>query len=1204
MNSKKSIALFCTLLLLGSAWAAWENITPKNIQQAEKIGNPTFKLSFAPDFVACDIPRRFMIELEFPQGYIPTEVSSGNAVRLVGRRDLEQKLGKTPARKLRRLYFETVSPADPVRIQIQSPGGKIVIPVTVWGYEDLRQTRKINGMTFPRRLPLGGTLPYVKERQVFPRDPAVRIADPIRFTGLVTKRIHYNEPIKAHDYTMQEIWDFAPDTSFTVRKPFPGPPDPRHGDKIYQASGDPFYPYKIIPPLPGKPGKYLLISPVDGKTVPDNDWGTNDFSGEYVDDGINGAEFNGIRHYYVGVIAVMRSLMLHDLVAQTADLYEKTGDTHYADLTLAGLCRIAVEHNMIATLAQNRLSHYNFKSRKLVESVPFDFLGNTGFFIDGIWTTAQVQRAALAYDKIFPAINDQAPVIEFMQRKNFPVRSATELKRFIEGNLFLTYLQAQADGICRSNFPHSQRTYGTIARVLDYPDTRFVDKLYKDGLGNKMFLGMFWRDSVKDESPGGYNGRGLSIFHELFSLVDGMVAAHPELYDRSRYPSLTRNRRFLAGALSQLKHPTTPYTQITIGNASKLNTFKSAKRYSRRYTGDETPEYFETIYRDFPAPELAWALLHTQGYRPRTNPTKAELTAMAAKLPPGWRCHADVITGPGISLLRGGDGDAERTVYSHYGWFYHGQDTTMGLYFDAMNSRLVTGQGYPAKLDAWYFNWMGNNTGRYFPAMKSQGTAPRRWSAAEGDLFGYNEYAVTCGSVQAMRNRGIVVATDLKAPQLNRSVFTVSPNHSQSRQQVLVNVGPEQFYFADFYTMRGGKEHWRSFGSLDGPVSVTGLELQKQSTGTLAGPNVSYNDAKWIKENGGEGSVLGFTRIRDVERAKTSDASPFEAVWQLNDSNNAFLRLICVAPGNGEVAFGNASDHNKIYPMVRRMLFWHHQPATGKNSRVLNLIEAGRGAELIDKVERLELAGTADADAVACRVRLATGENDYLILADRPGEYRVQLPEGVLELNGSAGVVRVRDGRSSLHLIHGSRLAYGDQELKQPAAVLTGKIVAVDHNAWGMTITPAVDDPAALAGKFINVNRNGARFTLQILKAENNDAGTRLLVDCPSLADHYIVTGHADGTLQVLPKESRASITDMQYRLAGMELFGKSGKLYICDIRIPPGDKLWLLSRDAGTLDAATLQQEFPVGTDVEFYDYTPGMSVEIPLSQTIGKGK
>ena len=243
MNSKKSIALFCTLLLLGSAWAAWENITPKNIRQAEKIGNPTFKLSFAPDFVACDIPRRFMIELEFPQGYISTEVSSGNAVRLVGRRDLEQKLGKTPARKLRRLY-----PADPVRIQIQSPGGKIVIPVTVWGYEDLRQTRKINGMTFPRRLPLGGTLPYVKERQVFPRDPAVRIADPIRFTGLVTKRIHYNEPIKAHDYTMQEIWDFAPDTSFTVRKPFPGPPDPRHGDKI------PFILIRSFRHFPANPG--------------------------------------------------------------------------------------------------------------------------------------------------------------------------------------------------------------------------------------------------------------------------------------------------------------------------------------------------------------------------------------------------------------------------------------------------------------------------------------------------------------------------------------------------------------------------------------------------------------------------------------------------------------------------------------------------------------------------------------------------------------------------------------------------------------------------------------------------------------------------------------------------------------------------------------------------------------------------------------
>ncbi len=1204
MNHRKLFACCCcAAFLLNPARGAWENITRENLPQAAKVGKPDFQLAFAPDFVACDIPRRFMVELEFPQGFVPTQVTGDDAVRLVGTRDLEQKLNGKPARKLRRFYFESRRPADPARIEIQSANGKLVVPVVVWGYEELRQSRKINGMTFPRRYPLGETLPYVKTRQVFPPDPALRATDPIRFGGFVAKRIHFNEPVMARDYTMQEVWDFGPDTSFTVRKPFPGPADPRHGDRIYRASGDPFYPYKMIPPLPGKPGKYFLISPVDGKTVPDNDWGSNDFSGTTVDDGLNGAEFNNQRHYYVGVIAVMRGLLLYDLVAQTAALYAKTGDAHYADLALAGLCRIAVEHNMLATLAQNRRSHVCIdRNRKLVEAVPFEFLGNTGFFIDGIWTTAEVNRMALAYDQLFPAISDRAPVIDFLKKKNFPVRNATELKRFIEENVFLTYLQGQLDGICKSNYPQAPRAFGTIARVLDYPDTRFVDKLYRDGLGEKMFLGLFWRDAVKDESPGGYNGRGLSIFHELFSVADALVAAHPELYNRERYPNLTRNRRFLTGALAQIKHNTTPYTQIVIGDGPALNTFKSAKRYSRRYTGDETPEFFETVYRDFPTPELAWALLHTEGYRPRANPSRAELTAMAAKLPADWRARADVITGPGISLLRGGSGDAERTLYSHYGWFFHGHDSTMGLYLDALNSRLVTGWGYPAKLDAWYYNWMGNNTGRHFPAMKSQGTIPRRWSAAEGDLFGSNDYTVTAGSVQAMKNRGSFVATDLKAP-LNSSVFTPSTEHGQNRLQLMVNVTPDKFYLADFYTMRGGREHWRSFGTLDGPVTVRNLPLQKQPAGTLAGPDVPYNDARWIKDNGGEGSVLGFTRIRNVERAPIRDNTPFEAVWQLNNSDNAYLRLLSLAPGDGEAALGDAADHHQIYPMVRRMLFWRHQPQPGRDSRVFNLIETGRGKMLIENAERLPLQGDSSSGAVAARIRLATGETDYLLLADRPGSYRVELPEGMLTLDGSAGVVRIRDGKTTLHLLHGTRLTYGEATLAQPAAAINGKITAVDHSDWSMDITPAVSDPSSLNGRFVNIDRHGVRFTLQILRAENRNGATRLFLDCPSLADHFTVTGHASGVLRVEAREKRGSITDMQYRLAGMELTGRSGRRYICDLRLPAGNALRLRSADAEALAPAVLQQEFPAGSKVDLYEYTPGMSVEIPLALTNEKG-
>jgi hypothetical protein len=1194
--------LIAVLLVIGSlpaAAAAPEIITADRVEKVALTGQPGFNVAFAPDFVGCDIPRRFMIELEFPGDPVPTALGAlPPQVKFLAARDLVQELKDLPKRKLRRLYFETVSPGR-ASIEITAAGGSAVVPVTVWGYEDLRRTRTVNGVTFPRRYPVGGSMPFVKQKQTLPPLAPGSVAEPVKIGGFTAKRINYHEPFVAKDYTLEEMWQMAPDTSFTVRKPFPSPPDPVHGDKIYQASGDPFYCYKIPPLLPGKKHEWFVYSPVDGSRIPDNDYINGDFSGTYVDDGINGAEFNGQRHYYIGQIAVMRALQLYDMVAQTANLYAATGEVKYAQLALVGLARIGVEHNMLSVLCQNRRAHLAIdQNRKLVESVPFERFGNSGFFIDGIWTTGEVQRMAVAYDRIFPYIAAAQPVLDFLQARKLPVRTADELKRFIEENVFLTYLQGQLDGICKSNYPHAPQTYAQIVGVLDYPTTEWIDRIYAEGMGEAMFLRRFWREGFKDESPGGYNNLGLSTLYRVFSMTEAILNENPQLFPEDKYPRPTRNPRFVSGAKALLKHVTTPYTAIAIGDGPPLTHFTDKTKAARRYVADDTPEFFEDLFRTWRTPEIAWALLHTDYRRTGRSPALPELQAAAAKLAPDWRTRADDLSGPGIAILRGGRGDDERAMYMHYGFLNHGHDSAMGIYLDALKNRLVTGWGYPAKLDRWYYHWMGNNTGRTFPADGGGENFPHRWRSANGDLYGWSEFAVTSGRVQAAGARAAVIG-DVENPPLGDSFFKLSPDDEQSRTVGIVNAGERDFYLIDFYRIKGGREHWRSFGTLDGKAEVKSLPLTAQPGGTLAGADIEYNDMDWVARHGGGDNALGFVRIRNVERGVA--AQPFEVRWALNDGDGAFVRLLALESDRAEIALGDAADHNRIYPYVRRMLFWHHRVKPGQFSRVFNLIEAGRGEELIVKAIPLV---TDTPNSAAAQINLRGGRTDLVLVADAAGPHRAMLPDGrTLTLDGRFGLVSLNaDGTvAAAHLIYGKSLDFDRLHLAGTPAY-AGKIVAVDAKNWTMDVAPAFTHPEQLTGRNLTVDRYGFKFALEIVKAENVGETTRLTVGCAPVSGIYQIAGHRDGMLIFQENSQRgapgtARVAPMQYRRQGMALYGKSGALYRTQGFPYDDPTVTLLGESPERLKAEVLAKEFPLGSTVRMYDYAPGMKVEVPLS-------
>src|SRR5262249_23326389 len=132
------------------------------------------------------------------------------------------------------------------------------------------------------------------------------------------------------------------------------------------------------------------------------------------------------------------------------------------------------------------------------------------------------------------------------------------------------------------------------------------------------------------------------------------------------------------------------------------------------------------------------------------------------------------------------------------------------------------------------------------------------------------------------------------------------PDHWQSRMIALIEAGPDQFYAVDFYRIAGGKEHWWGFHAQGGEVTTSGLSLDRQQSGTLAGPDVPYGDPKWLKENGctwnqygWNGPMFGFAHLYNVERGRSDGG--WSADWALKNADGLHLRLTVPEAKGAEV---------------------------------------------------------------------------------------------------------------------------------------------------------------------------------------------------------------------------------------------------------------------------------------------------------------
>lgn len=1210
------------VLSLGSVLqtTAQEIINPSTAPKIIQNNNPKFSVTYAPDYVGCDIPRRFFIELKTPSNVSPEVVIDDKIKLLDINRDVVTFVNGEPTKTdLQRFYFQTLSnTAGTTEIRFKNGNQEIIVPVVIWSYDDLSKRRMVNGVPIPFRYPLyKEPLQFIKTRQTLTHDkqpPA-------------TPRIDKNK--RAQLPTDETLWDLLLDVGATPRM--------HHYFVNIVGSGNAVA-KKITPPggltreemstLPKHNAVFTSVSTFDPKysthwsfvvpdknmSIPDNDFKNNDFhTGKYIDDGFNGLVLDGYPIYTMGMVNASRKSHLEGLILPYAIEYQRTGDKLFAHKSLLGLTRMAIAYNYLSTMQHFRPYRHTWDScglRQRLSDKNITRAANTGI-VDaiGIWESrGPIPRMAEAYDIIFPTLKDDEEILPFLQAKGLPIKTHEELQKLIEHGIFLSFLQHASVGQDVNNYPGTQSTVASVVRVLDYPTTDLVDLLYvgdqssynrefNDSFVNTFFYKGYFRDGMKYENPGCYNINSLQPM-EVLDKVNSYLSEHSEIFPKDKYKPSDSIKKLELALKNNIQCSSTPWTFIAVGDADSPMTVGNFKLdpKKRNFFGDERKaDRFIKYYPNFLTPEIAWALINATNVNlPKNYPfTKEQLKEQAAKLPANWREGAFALSGSGISILRSGTGDNELALYMPYQDLSHGESISLNLHLDGFGGKLISHWGY-APYDSygepWYHSWATRNRGVIF-----NGSNDYKKVA----LIGTNELLFSTPKLMVSRNSS--------KPYLNNDQY--NQNNRHLRTNLLVKTSDDKNYAVDLYQMYGGIRHLRSMNPANGECVTDGINLTSRP-GTFAGANVKYGDESWARKytnapaSTSKKSLLettALTQLFDVSEGKL-DKNTWTASWNIipqdGSSVDLALKIHSLSSGEGKVSLCSAKDPNGHTKAFRRQLIWDHQSTDNKPiaSQVINVIEPiANKANVIKSTKSLVVTTSVNEELppVGFMVELANGDTDYCILSNNSeSNKKMTLPNGkMMELTGRIGFITIdsKDEISSMNLAEGTLLALDQKRLTQDKAMLTGTIKAVDHNNWTIDLENLNADVATLNGKTLYIEKEPElRIPLKISNAQAVDGIIRVTVDADPVMQPEFKVEKSSAKGWVTGKVLRG----WGRNINGVALQSKSGKFY--RVKYIDDKKNLIFAND---VDLTKIEEEFPAGHTALMLDYAPDFQVTIPMS-------
>ena len=1128
-------------------------------------------VAYQPDIVG--VGRMFLVALKVPAGAPEMKVTYPDSVTMFDRTPLPCKS------ELRKYYFRAIKATKQAAIRFAHPAGEISIPVEVWSFEDLRGFRELKGVQLPRRWPLGEALPETKQGQTIATEAA--------------KSTVKSEDAPGHrwlEMSDEDIWRLQPDSTipryYWVNLP---KGCPIHGADIYRKVA--FYPW-------GKdtsfPYSWKIKCPVGDEEYPSNDFANGDMtSGEFVDDGMGrGCNYKGNNYGFIAVICRAYCHKMMSVAPQCVAGYMASGDIRYVHKALVAMSRLAVEYAYLATMTQHR--HRGGRAANIPELGPMKF--GDGPFHGGqsCLTVMSGQsgsqgRYSEAYDRIWPAIEEDDQIVPFLQSKGLDVKTHDDVKRFIEENLFAVWIQATLDGAIMTNGTGDQKAVARMAEMLNYErGAEFMDWLY-DGRGamRTYVPNTFFRDGAPYESTGGYNAWHLVGLGPIVESVEHLRRMRPEVYPDDKYPNFTKSRRYHNIFDFSMNTVTIDRTYPKIGDDGGINPYPLYRKLPKRAWQNGGADAFEHAYKVFKDPKFAWALANTPSWRPSANfgYTREQIEEEAAKWPDDWNDASCLQDGYGLAMLRSGKGEDKRALWMHYGHARgHTQEDIMQIGLDAHQSQILSNFGYPRNWNHWTTSWATHNVARQIPFVTMAAT-PRLF-ADVGPLHLCEAYA-----------QGFTGSPE--------GGYRVLSDDWQRRMLAMVDVSDDQFYCLDLYRISGGQEHWWSFHAQEGDFTTDGLKLTAQKGGTLAGPEVEYGDEKWLEANGcrysksgrvgWHGLMFPFAHLYNVTRdesGKDGEArAPWYADWALKDADGLHFRLTVPAADNTEVILCDGKSPAAPSPYEMKWILLHNESESPTQTQVLAAMELYRGEPLIKGIRPLAVSGEEEAGFKATGAVVALADATDTVFASADGSVE-RVAAGGFQFAGRFGMYRERDGvPTDIILVGGTKLTKNGFGIAQADAEYRSPIVAIDRKTDTITVAQASDNPAALVGAHVHITNPVRRIAGKVLKAKKSGDGAELQLEFDARIGMGKVSG-IDGHKVVTP----TPFTLQGYRYYhGARIVNASGTAEYQLARIRSRGFALIDAAMHPELAAERLGAEFPTGSWFNVYDYGVGDEVVWP---------
>jgi len=590
-----------------------------------------------------------------------------------------------------------------------------------------------------------------------------------------------------------------------------------------------------------------------------------------------------------------------------------------------------------------------------------------------IWETGVARSLMLAYDGVYPGLDDPE-LLKFLSAKEGKPVDAAAVRKLAEDNIIRVVQNGVLAGRISGNEGMHQSTMATAAVVLDEPGTsdQWLKWLFADGDVNhgnpnggdlkRLFATKVDDDGMGCEGSPMYNG----LWRQLFKVVSEVLEVYPK-YDGPRITDFPKYKRMFEAPVRLICCD--EYVP-NIGDCGKVG--------CPELTGVKLEDliYAYQTFKDPLLAQMADYVARLKGSQtrgdildPEPEDVMAPIRQVVEEKGP-YVPKTDNLPAYGLAILRSGKGENQRALTLYYGRnMGHGHKDTLNIDLFGLGLDLMPDLGYPEHASVWpsRYEWSSNTISH------NTVVVDRRKQADEFS-----------GKARFVKQGDGASVAEVYAPE-------VYPRTSLYQRTVaMIDASPPQqeskdFYVVDIFRVRGGRECHYSLHGPEGDVVTDGLDLVSQPKGTLMGENVEY------AAQTGDGSdywknASGFQYLYDVRRDKHPSAYP-AVTWRCKDTwhvlkkvtDTFFPRLrvnLVNPPGEVILAHGDPPQNKQGNPRRLTYLLETHE---GASSTFVNVIEPYSGERVIKSIER-----TDRGDTVTLKITLVSGRVDYIVSALSP----------------------------------------------------------------------------------------------------------------------------------------------------------------------------------------------------------------------------